>query len=166
MSFYKTSNFKITNRNIVLKLSSSNIVPKQYQNCSVKNNLLNLLSIIRGFDNGEFQLNYKFETIEKAALILTLKKITRKRRKSNYEITIKDAENFYKTLNRLKKIKEKNEKYIIVDNKGIEAYVYEIYKGRYRYVYDISYAKRMKLETLINFSYYFNMENKTILKSR
>lgn len=147
MSYYKVSGIKISEKNINTKIAINNVHPIEYENYKVENNIIKVTYILRLLERGDFQFNDKFSSIEKIAFLLTLKKFYKKRRKTNYKLSIKDAEIFYKTLSRLKKIKEKNNKYIIVFK---DEYIRKVNKHTYNYNLSIENANKFKLEEALN----------------
>ena len=147
MSYYKVSGVKISEKNISFKIAPNNIHPIEYENYKMGNNTFQIILILKVLLGGDFQFNDKFSSIEKIAFLLTLKKIYNKKRKSKYEITLKDVEAFYKTLKMLKRLKDKNKKYII-NFKG--RYLIKINKRTYNYSYYIEDAKHFKLEDALN----------------
>ena len=147
MSYYKISGIKISEKNINTKIAINNVHPIEYENYKVENNIIKVIYILRLLERGDFQFNDKFSSIEKIAFILTLKKFYKKRRNGNYKLSIKDAEIFYKTLKRLKQLKERNIKFII-DYKG--RYLKKVNIRTYNYSYSIEDAKHFKLEEALN----------------
>lgn len=147
MSYYKISGIKISEKNINTKIAINNVHPIEYENYKVENNIIKVIYILRLLERGDFQFNDKFSSIEKIAFILTLKKFYKKRKNGNYKLSIKDAEIFYKTLKRLKQLKERNIKFII-DYKG--RYLRKVNIHTYNYSYSIEDAKHFKLEEALN----------------
>lgn len=147
MSYYKVSKINVSEKNIILRIAPNNIHPIEYEYYKTKNCTLKILYILNMLQREDFQFNDNFSSIEKIAFILTLKKIYKKQRRTKYKISIKDVEMFYKTLFRLKKMKEKNKKYIIVF-KGV--YLIKVNKCTYNYSFSIEDAKKFKLEEALN----------------